>query len=74
MNLYQALLEQDDKQFESNSNALKMTNAEINNALVMHNSKITIKTKGLEDFDFFEDLDKQIGHIDGGGGVIDPNN
>ena len=51
-----------------------MTNAEINNALMIHNSKITIKTKGLEDFDFFEDLDRQIGHIDGGGGVIDPNN
>ena len=53
--------------------AIKKANAEVNNALVIHNSIFSINTKGLEDSNFFEDLDRQIGHISGGG-IIGPTN
>ena len=65
-------MEQDGKQFESNSNAFEEANVEANNALVMHNSNTHNNTKGLEDSDFFEDPNGKIGHISGG--EIGPNN
>ena len=40
---------------------------------MMYNFSTPINTKGLEIFDFFEEPDEKIGHIDGGS-VIDPNN
>ena len=52
MDLYQASLARDSNQFESNSNALEKENAEVNNALMMHNFGDSINTKGLRDFDF----------------------
>ena len=74
MDLYQATLEQDGNQFESNSNAFEKANAEVNNAFVMHTSSTQINTKGVDYFNFFEDLDGRIGPISGGGGEIDSNN
>ena len=71
--LYQASLEQNAKKFESHPNALEEANAETNNALVIYNSSAPINTKGLEVFDFFENLDGKICHL-GGGVVIGPNN
>ena len=71
--LYQALLEQNSKKFESHSNILEKANAKVNNALVMYNSSDPINLKGSKIFDFFKDPDGKIGHI-GGGGVIGHNN
>ena len=53
-------------------NALEEANADENKALMMHNFDDQNNTKGVEDSNFFEDLDGQIGPISGGG-EIDSN-
>ena len=77
VDLYQASLEQNSKQLESHSNALKeanvKANAETNNAMVMDNSNLSIKIKDLDVSDFFEDPSGDIGHLIDDG-VIGPNN
>ena len=73
MDLYHALLAQDGKKFKSNANALEETNIEAYNALMMHNSSDPINTKGVDDSNYFEDLDGQISPISGGGGEIGSN-
>ena len=53
VDLYQASLEQNGKQFESHSNALEKANVKVNKALVMHNSNAPINIKSLEVSNFF---------------------
>ena len=75
MDLYQTSLEQNGKQFDSHSNALKKANAEVNNTLVMHNFNAPINIKGLKiSKKKIEDSNGKIDHIGGGGSIIDPNN
>ena len=53
-------------------NALEEANTDANKALMMHNFDDQNHTKGVEDSNFFEDPNGQIGPISGGG-EIDSN-